>query len=282
VELVLKIGFLMNKLQGTELQIPTSSSYGHVKYLSEILLKLERHDFYEKEKTVIDAFGPTWLIVWIIKSDGPVFIRNKNIFQRIHENQIVFVPPFSIIEWLMPKGITHWKAFVPTYTLPISAPKTPRAYEGYGELDLKDNLKDLIIFLFSAKCSFEIVEQRFRSKLAIKIKTFIDANYKFDFRIQDLARELNISRVVLSRCFQNCYRISPLQYRQRIRIFDTMKQMNTGVKITEALFESGFSGVSEFNRQFKNTLGTTPKNYSPINKSPKNYQKGYKSSSVDL
>lgn len=107
----------------------------------------------------------------------------------------------------------------------------------------------------------EIEMQRYSSAVALKTKHFIDNNFSEILLITDLAKKLNYSRSVMTREFTKAYGISPVEYRQKVRVYRAVRVLAAGANVTTALVESGFSSQTQFFHQFKKHIGTQPFNY---------------------
>jgi len=62
--------------------------------------------------------------------------------------------------------------------------------------------------------------------------------------------------------FKYTYRMSFTTYLMKLRIGYASRQLLSGAKnISEVAYDSGFENLSNFNRQFKNIKGVTPREY---------------------
>lgn len=70
------------------------------------------------------------------------------------------------------------------------------------------------------------------------------------------------SQSYLSRCFQKYYHITPTDFINQKRLkYAAMLLTTTRMRILDIAFESGFDSVAYFNKIFKNTYVSTPKEY---------------------
>lgn len=244
-----------------------------VNYSGCELLKIARCDRYTKATETTDVFGRGWLLAWldrqefnVAQSFDLVQIRSRNRFVTLQPQQLVFVPPFSIAHWRMQPGVVKWNAFLSDLPLPVQAPVSPsiynlnpRIFQGIVPL----TYEEICSFFRSQTPQLSVIQEKTRSTLAPQIKIHLDRNYRESQPVHELAKLMDVSRVVLSRSFQNAYSLSPLQYRQRLRMADALYRIAQGSPISQSLHEGGFSCASEFNRQIQNLYGFTPRRMCP-------------------
>lgn len=242
-------------------ELSTKNTHWQIGSSKEPFYQLTRRDVVQQERVIVDAFGPTWIFGWVLSSSSQIFIRSQKKWIRINSNQIIFIPPFSVIQWRLEPSTVHWQCYASTLRLPQGVPTDSCLYDS----DCKTRPKtpeEVFLWLRNQKPVHTIIQEQKNSKLAQKVKKHLDTYFCADEKIQDLANLLQISREALCRSFASTYGLSPLSYRQKVRIFFTLNLINQGVPVTHALFEGGFTCVSEFNRQLRNFLDIAPSSLS--------------------
>ena len=82
-----------------------------------------------------------------------------------------------------------------------------------------------------------------------------------DIKISDIARECYVSVSTFRRLFTKYYGISPIQYRNQLRIKHATMLLGDGeYTVAEVAELSGFSSENYFCRLYKKTVGYTPTN----------------------
>lgn len=95
-----------------------------------------------------------------------------------------------------------------------------------------------------------------------KILEYIERYYGDYITIEDMARQVNISRTECFRCFQKITGQTPLEYLTFYRLGQAAyKLRNTDHSITEICITSGFSQPSYFGKKFREYYGVSPLNY---------------------
>ncbi len=107
---------------------------------------------------------------------------------------------------------------------------------------------------------------------------FIDANLTEPFTESDLAEIAGVSRTTFSRSFRRHTGMSLVRYVNRLRVGLACQLLmsNEREKITEICYASGFSNLSNFNRQFAAQKGMSPSRFRTriLENAPLNYDSG--------
>lgn len=96
-------------------------------------------------------------------------------------------------------------------------------------------------------------------KPAIK---YITENYKEDITIDKLAEISHLSKSYFMNRFKQYFGIGAMEYIIQMRIKSACEALqNSNKTVTQISTECGFNNLSNFNRQFKKTVGCTSKEY---------------------
>lgn len=95
-----------------------------------------------------------------------------------------------------------------------------------------------------------------------EVFNFINSNYKTKISLQNIATRFNMSSATFARFFKLRTKKTFSQYLIEIRIKRACELIRNGThNITESCYDSGFTNISNFQRQFKNVLQMTPTQY---------------------
>ena len=86
-------------------------------------------------------------------------------------------------------------------------------------------------------------------------------NYQESLSLDRLARELHLSKYYISHVFTDRLSISFPDFINGLRIESACRQLNNGMDITDVAFDSGFSSIRSFNRNFKRNMCVSPSEY---------------------
>lgn len=89
--------------------------------------------------------------------------------------------------------------------------------------------------------------------------TYLESNYAADFSVDELARMCALSAASFRRLFFECKGMSPVDYRNSLRIRHAAELLKTGgYTVGEAAEQVGFADIKYFGRLFKRYTGLNP------------------------
>lgn len=95
-----------------------------------------------------------------------------------------------------------------------------------------------------------------------EVYEYVMKNYKDKIMLEEVAALANLSVSAFSRFFKSRANKSFSDFICDVRISHACKLLHEeGINISEVCYESGFNTLSNFNKQFKDRIGTTPLNY---------------------
>ena len=100
-------------------------------------------------------------------------------------------------------------------------------------------------------------------KLALE---YIDANFKGEISVSDIASYTHTSINTLERHFKDALRTTPLAYINKKRLSNSAILLKDGYSVMEAAEKSGFSDYSGYIAKFKKVYGITPLKYKNMRK----------------
>ncbi len=94
------------------------------------------------------------------------------------------------------------------------------------------------------------------------IHEYLMRNYREQVSLEKLAALVNLAKGSLCRVFKSNMGMTIFEYLNRIRIeFACKLLMDEDLSMTEVCFDSGYSNLSHFNKQFKKNTGVPPSEY---------------------
>ncbi len=79
-----------------------------------------------------------------------------------------------------------------------------------------------------------------------------------EHRLRPLARSVGMSTFQFARVFRELVGYAPHQYLLNVRYRAALHMLSEGASVTDACFQSGFSNLSQFTREFKTRFGQRP------------------------
>lgn len=99
---------------------------------------------------------------------------------------------------------------------------------------------------------------------------YIERQYMYPIKIEELARICNMSETNFRRVFRSTTNMKPVDYINMIRVQNACKLMKHSCdSMKDIAVKAGFGTISTFNRDFKKILGTSPYQWK---KHPENYE----------
>ena len=230
------------------IDIFTKNYRSQVKQLEPHLYLTHRTHRYLQNFCHTETFGPNWMFVF-------VDLQDQNVELICAEQKIslcgrvgIFIPEFSILNWRIPEGIFFWQCL--SSSLTAGFPKKLLVFP-WAENVLPESSHQIKAFLGSSSHLYCVDPQIVKSDIAMQAKLYIDRHYRSDLRLQNMADVLGYHRIHLSREFKKTFGLPMVEYRHQLRIYEALKQMNSGATLTESIFLSGYSSVNQFNCYFK-------------------------------
>jgi AraC-like DNA-binding protein len=82
-----------------------------------------------------------------------------------------------------------------------------------------------------------------------------------DFTLDELAREVSLSRAYVVRTFRRVFHLTPYQYLMQLRVARARTLLAQGGRPIDVAHACGFYDQSHLNRWFRKAVGVTPKDY---------------------
>lgn len=84
-------------------------------------------------------------------------------------------------------------------------------------------------------------------------------HYKNSLRVDELARQVNMSTSNLHRHFKSLTGLSPLQYHKQLRLYEAQRLMLVeNERVSNAALSVGYESITQFNREYKRLFGEPP------------------------
>lgn len=230
--------------------------------LSETELLMCKNMPIPRSFCVTDVIGDFWLLGRVTMLDGHVaYCSQAGVFKDFKKVHWIFKPPYSLAT--ATSSGTHCLADIylcratPTFKLPAHACYFESDYD-----ELPTSMRAAERILKSAR-RIHIIERRPQpSPLSRKLKHLLDEGFHHETNIASASLMLGVAQETLTRAFKSDFDITPLVYRNKLRISCAMPKLFLGrLNVLSAATELGFGDVGRFTKQFSKYTGSTPSTY---------------------
>jgi xylan 1,4-beta-xylosidase len=137
----------------------------------------------------------------------------------------------------------------------------------------QSHIYKLVYLLSSDLGGGENIKRDVADNRALKIKQYINKNYRYPISIQDLAKHINLTPQYVSRFIKAQLGMNFTDYIKEIRLKKSVKTLITTEETATAIsFANGFPNMTAFNEAFKEKYHTTPLKYRKEKREERNHE----------
>lgn len=249
----------------TELVVKSSTYESRILRLEPHLSYFSRVHHWPQNANEIDVFGPCWSLALFNFQNDEVCIKRRGQLISLNGYQAVFIPPFSVIDWRLKGGEIRFEGVISNHLVTGDLPNEPYLIRNKSLNKIPTAIAEVFRTLKESEFVVAVGKEEAPSAVASKTKNYIDRHFESELTMADVAKGLNINHSVMDRAFIKNYEMSPIEYRNRLRILEAAHRMILEPKsVTQTTFEVGFLGTNNFNKQFKKVMNVCPSKYSNL------------------
>lgn len=235
---------------------------------SWLFSKFKNHWFHIKRQRpltehchTLDALGEYWLIARVHCSGKfSFFSEGIEIACPTRRWFWIFYPPWSLTVGELSDSSLILEGVMSRAALPSNRFKHACMFH-HSSTVFPTDTKEVVALLSEATETITIESCSSPPVVARKTKNLIDCQFREPTSIGALAKQLRLSPTIFGRLFKKQFGITPVTYRNQLRIMAACVALMNGSSIMETMQEIGFNDLSRFNKQFKKVAATTPKRY---------------------
>lgn len=189
-----------------------------------------------------------------------------NSFQDICYNR--YFSPLASSEQKLPQKITgrqNWEREILAQIKSIISSFT--AQPGGYEMDIKASILKIFSLITANNAMISLHEKQkgvkqFQTERLKRALGYIKENYREKISIDDIAKEVNLTRYHFCRVFKSLTGQTPVEYINYFRINQALRLLeDENRKIMDIAFDLGFNNLSYFVKKFKEYKNCTPSEY---------------------
>jgi AraC-like DNA-binding protein len=255
---------MIEQNKGNEVTAVTANYTSVHQQISERMSIFERTHQWSPHSREIDVFGQCWSIAWPSFSDNQVALHRLGQKYFLNGPLAVFIPPFSLIDVEIIGGEISWQAIISDLPIDNWAPTEATVYQRPANQLIPRTLEDIKKFIVESNPLENFVVEKLEEPTAIafKFRKAINDSFLEDFTISELANQLGYNHAVIDRAFKKAYGISPINYRIKMRVMDSIHKLVLGdMKVKDVGYDVGFTTFRNFAKQFKKIMKISPSNF---------------------
>ncbi|MCB0419911.1 MAG: AraC family transcriptional regulator [Bdellovibrionales bacterium] len=247
-------------------QVISDSYKSDMLFLETDLIFFQRNDQRKVLSNELDAFPRLWSLGIAEVTPDLIGVHRHGETLRKSGLWAAFIPPFSLINWEIAPSPFRWKAYLSHSELPSDLPEEPILFP-WNDLWQPKTKAEIFEKVRSIKNYIHIGKEESLNSTAIQTREYINKNFQSPKKFAEIANELNFSHSIMARSFKKSYGLSPIAYRNKLRVFESLTHLlfsqNTVVDTGQLV---GFGDTSRFNKQFRNQLNAVPSQFIPKKK----------------
>ena len=154
------------------------------------------------------------------------------------------------IGFVFPNIIHHYQVFTNRESVAVFIKSPPFVLSTFDEI------------LLNYAPEYPIIKAGDVDDLIYQTVAYVSGNFKNTFSLEDMAKDLGVSKYVLSRIFSKTFHSNFKQYLNDTRLdYARHRLENTEDSITNICLDSGFDSQRTFNRVFKERFRVSPTEY---------------------
>jgi AraC-like DNA-binding protein len=223
---------------------------------------LRRDHFFANGAREIDCYGNFWSFVFSTLGPGQVFCKRLGKMIEISGHSAVWTPPYSVVDWNLKPGTLRWYGFMSKAQIPSDIPQKAMLISLPENFKIPKSSEEVFSLVRNSTNKIIIEKEEFPSAVSAKTKLTLQQTLGSNLSLAQIADQLGYSHAVMTRLFKKNFDISPVDYRSRCRIMESMVLLMLREKnVIEAGFEVGFEDCSAFFRQFKRQTQVSPSKF---------------------
>lgn len=205
------------------------------------------------ERVMVDVQPKFWTLAWAQIPKDQVYFYSEKKWHEVSGSVVIYKSPFSVVRWRLKPGKLQWGYLVSKRNIDeaIHIPSkiiSPIVMIESGPMMLNSIRSENGIILD--------IDQR--NDCVHDLKTMIDTTFQSPENIKDLLSS-NRNYAYMSREFKKKYALSPVKYRNQLRLMQVAQDLIFSGNAVESVYhQNGIQDAKYFYNRFKLLFGAFP------------------------
>lgn len=220
-----------------------------------------RRHIYDSEREIIDVHSKVWSLAYANIKPGTVYINIDENWIELKGRILIYISPFSIFRWKVKRGTLKWVYFLSLSNVELASKLNSKVIFNTDEKVLPLFKNSQSIMYYVKKAPGVELKREMKEDIVSALKRKIDLRFTESENIKDLLKK-NFNYSYISREFKKRYGMSPVEYRNQLRIMQTSYElMFNKESILETSSKNGIHDAKFFYKKFNHLLRTNPSSF---------------------
>ncbi|MBL7556800.1 MAG: helix-turn-helix domain-containing protein [Bdellovibrionaceae bacterium] len=205
------------------------------------------------ERIMVDVQPMFWTLAWAqIPKDHVYFYSNKK-WHEVSGSVVIYKSPFSVIRWRLKPGTLRWGYLVSKQNID-EAVRIPSQI--VSPVVMMESGPAMLNFIRAERGVVLDIDPK--KDCVCDLKAMIDTTFQSSENIKDLL-SVNRNYAYMSREFKKKYALSPVKYRNQLRLMQVAQDLIFSGNAVESVYhQNGIQDAKYFYSRFKLLFGAFP------------------------
>lgn len=210
-------------------------------------------------ESMFETFPAVWGVGVADVPPATISIRTAGRLIPVEGSQLIWIAPNSLFQWVMHRPFElKWESVLYRDACPKNLPTGACLFSVPVE-QWPYSRTEIVNLLSAERPKISLEKMEVYNSTALRLKRLMAKEFMLNKDVRDYAQQLGVHRDVLTRYFKKCYDLTPIAYRNQLRLWASMlKLLFDSSKVVDVASENGFQNLKNFNQQFLRYSSISP------------------------